>query len=389
MSATTALSEEALPSLDGFRCRAEPVAGPRGWAEERSDGAQRPERRDSLPARAAIGALALDPGSRKAALQALLRAKKLEREAPPLRGDDLRPRRLLSGLPEIDRVAGGGLPRGAVSECFGPASSGRTGTALVFAAHATHARRAGHLGRPGDRLDPTSRPAPASTSIACCGCAAADGGRARSTAAQAAQALGAGRAGQLGPVRPGRARPRRRVGGGDATPARNELGSRKLGRVNWATDSERGAAVAASTSRSAQVWRYHRAVRPALGNSRPGRLLRGLDAPASRACRSAVVPTSPPQRRLKRRRCSRRCTRPGTVRAKKSVSTRAFTPRVEAQRGRPRRALARGARPAVERTRPSWAARCSRTRPAAGFADARVAIAQPHRRCTLARRRRA
>ncbi len=156
MSATTALSEEALPSLDGFRCRAEPVAGPRGWAEERSDGAQRPERRDSLPARAAIGALALDPGSRKAALQALLRAKKLEREAPPLRGDDLRPRRVSSGLPEIDRVAGGGLPRGAVSECFGPASSGRTGTALAFAAHAT--REGGLVAwvDPGDRLDPAS-----------------------------------------------------------------------------------------------------------------------------------------------------------------------------------------------------------------------------------------
>jgi hypothetical protein len=103
-----------------------------------------------------VGALALDAGSRKAALQALLRAKKLEREAPPLRGDDLRPRRLSSGLPEIDRVAGGGLPRGAVSECFGPASSGRTGTALAFAAHAT--REGGLVAwvDPGDRLDPAS-----------------------------------------------------------------------------------------------------------------------------------------------------------------------------------------------------------------------------------------
>jgi hypothetical protein len=55
MSAITALSEESGPmgaasDDSGFRCRAEPVAGPRVWAEERSDGAQRPERRSSPPA---------------------------------------------------------------------------------------------------------------------------------------------------------------------------------------------------------------------------------------------------------------------------------------------------------------------------------------------------
>ncbi|MCM2257120.1 MAG: DNA recombination/repair protein RecA [Vicinamibacteria bacterium] len=96
------------------------------------------------------------PTRTKSFLQGLLRAKQLEREAPPLRGDDLRPRRLASGLPEIDRATGGGLPRGAVSECFGPASSGRTGTALAFAAHATREGALVAWVDPGDRFDPAS-----------------------------------------------------------------------------------------------------------------------------------------------------------------------------------------------------------------------------------------
>jgi 23S rRNA (uracil1939-C5)-methyltransferase len=47
---------------DGFRRRNEPGAGPRVWAEERSDGAQRPEPWDRLPARAAVGATSDDSG---------------------------------------------------------------------------------------------------------------------------------------------------------------------------------------------------------------------------------------------------------------------------------------------------------------------------------------
>jgi tryptophan synthase alpha subunit len=42
--------------IDGFRRSGDPSAGPRDWAEEVSDDAQRPERRDSLPARAAVDA---------------------------------------------------------------------------------------------------------------------------------------------------------------------------------------------------------------------------------------------------------------------------------------------------------------------------------------------
>src|ERR1043166_423923 len=42
-----------------------------------------------------------------------------------------------SGIPEIDSFALGGLPRGAITEIFGPASSGRTSFMLSALAHAT------------------------------------------------------------------------------------------------------------------------------------------------------------------------------------------------------------------------------------------------------------
>ncbi|MBC8029279.1 MAG: hypothetical protein H7Z16_04135 [Pyrinomonadaceae bacterium] len=44
---------------------------------------------------------------------------------------------LPSGIPQIDSFTGGGLPRGAITEIFGPASSGRTSFMLSALAHAT------------------------------------------------------------------------------------------------------------------------------------------------------------------------------------------------------------------------------------------------------------
>lgn len=44
---------------------------------------------------------------------------------------------LSSGISQIDSFTGGGLPRGAISEIFGPASSGRTSFMLSALAHAT------------------------------------------------------------------------------------------------------------------------------------------------------------------------------------------------------------------------------------------------------------
>jgi hypothetical protein len=43
-----------------------------------------------------------------------------------------------TGIPQIDSFTLGGLPRGAITEIFGPASSGRTSFMLSALAHATH-----------------------------------------------------------------------------------------------------------------------------------------------------------------------------------------------------------------------------------------------------------
>src|SRR5215213_1829039 len=43
---------------------------------------------------------------------------------------------LSAGIPEVDSLTGG-LPRGAISEIFGPASSGRTSMMFSMLAHAT------------------------------------------------------------------------------------------------------------------------------------------------------------------------------------------------------------------------------------------------------------
>lgn len=91
----------------------------------------------------------------KSALEELLKAHRLQADAPPLRGER-RVSPLATGIPAIDELIGGGFPRGQVSEVHGPASSGRT--AVVQAAVA-HALRRGALAAwvdPGDRFDPAS-----------------------------------------------------------------------------------------------------------------------------------------------------------------------------------------------------------------------------------------
>jgi len=64
--------------------------------------------------------------------------------------------RLPTGIPDLDRLLGGGFPRGRLAEIAGPASSGRTSLALALLAHAT---RAGELAAwidGADALDPAS-----------------------------------------------------------------------------------------------------------------------------------------------------------------------------------------------------------------------------------------
>lgn len=92
---------------------------------------------------------------RKAALEDLLRVRRLQADAPPLRGE---PRRapLSTGTAPLDALLGGGLPRGQVSEIHGPVSSGRTGLALGVVAHATRRGALAAWVDPADRLDPAS-----------------------------------------------------------------------------------------------------------------------------------------------------------------------------------------------------------------------------------------
>ena len=61
-----------------------------------------------------------------------------------------------TGIPEIDALAGGGLPRGAITEIFGPASSGRTSFMLAMLAHAIANKEVCTLIDTSDCFDPVS-----------------------------------------------------------------------------------------------------------------------------------------------------------------------------------------------------------------------------------------
>jgi recombination protein RecA len=63
------------------------------------------------------------------------------------------PQLLLTGLAEVDAVAGG-LPRGALTEIFGPPSAGRTSLLHAILASATKAREACALVDASDAFDP-------------------------------------------------------------------------------------------------------------------------------------------------------------------------------------------------------------------------------------------
>jgi len=96
------------------------------------------------------------PAERKRALETLLRVRRLQRDAPPLRGEESCHRPLSTGIAAIDAVVGGGLPRGQLSEVHGPASSGRTGILVASIASLTSAGALAALVDPLDRFDPGS-----------------------------------------------------------------------------------------------------------------------------------------------------------------------------------------------------------------------------------------
>ena len=94
------------------------------------------------------------PASVKAALEDLLRTRRLHADGPALRGEDLRPRPLATGIRDVDALLGGGFPRGQVSEVHGPASSGRTAVVVSAVAQVTRGGALAAWVDPADRFDP-------------------------------------------------------------------------------------------------------------------------------------------------------------------------------------------------------------------------------------------
>jgi len=92
---------------------------------------------------------------RKRALEELLRARRLQADEPPLRGEERR-RPISTGIGELDALLDGGFPRGHLSEIHGPASSGRTGVLQALLARTTRAGALAALVDPLDRFDPGS-----------------------------------------------------------------------------------------------------------------------------------------------------------------------------------------------------------------------------------------
>jgi hypothetical protein len=95
------------------------------------------------------------PTATRAALEELLKARRLLAEAPPLRGET-RHTPLPTGVVAVDGLLRGGFPRGQMSEVHGPPSSGRTGLVLSLVARATRAGELAAWVDPGDRFDPSS-----------------------------------------------------------------------------------------------------------------------------------------------------------------------------------------------------------------------------------------
>lgn len=96
------------------------------------------------------------PSALKTALEEILRARRLRADAPPLRGVDRSLAPLATGLPSVDALLHGGIPRGQVSEVHGPASSGRTGLVLSLVARSTRDGVLAAWVDPADRLNPAS-----------------------------------------------------------------------------------------------------------------------------------------------------------------------------------------------------------------------------------------
>jgi hypothetical protein len=145
MSTATLTTSLPWTSPDDSVSPCEPVISP---VEPRA----RPATALAFPAQPAPAAA---PAERKRVLEDLLRARRLQADGPPLRGEDVR-RPVATGIAALDAILAGGFPRGELSEIHGPASSGRTGVLLSLLARATATGALAALVDPLDRLDPVS-----------------------------------------------------------------------------------------------------------------------------------------------------------------------------------------------------------------------------------------
>lgn len=92
--------------------------------------------------------------SRAARLAALLHD--LRADVQPGGAPELSTARLATGLPAVDRLLGGGFPRGRLAEIAGPVSSGRTSLALALLAETTRRGALASVIDAADAFDPSS-----------------------------------------------------------------------------------------------------------------------------------------------------------------------------------------------------------------------------------------
>ena len=93
---------------------------------------------------------------RSATIRAKLELALAERNPAPFNPPQIpRPETVPTGLAEIDRLTGG-IPRGRITEIFGPASSGRTSLLLSLFSQMTETKEFCCLVDPGNAFDPAS-----------------------------------------------------------------------------------------------------------------------------------------------------------------------------------------------------------------------------------------
>jgi hypothetical protein len=96
----------------------------------------------------------LGAGEQRARLNALLHDLRADVRAGG--APELEAAPLASGLPEIDRLLGGGFPRGRIVEIAGPLSSGRTSLALALLAETTRRGALASVIDAADAFDPST-----------------------------------------------------------------------------------------------------------------------------------------------------------------------------------------------------------------------------------------